>query len=271
MNWKWLILVFAIACSSNDPTPYQKAKKGRGYEDRKEDDIRISNFRANSYTKIPEARLYAEFHAIENCKTEAGRYANILDIFDRTEAKEITRTTGSAFGPTYYGGYGMYPYYSRYSSFGVGASFNTISTDTWNETLVYPNIDVFYTCETKVYRPKVMFREVPAEEMKHLVKDLKGGLQVEKVVADSPNRMVLDDDDIILRANGTRIDRVYELIHMFNDQSRQVKIEFLREGQKKTAIMKSDDVTNFISEAENKIIAEACKKKEIKENKLCKN
>ncbi|WPU66924.1 PDZ domain-containing protein [Peredibacter starrii] len=271
MNWKWLILISAIACSSNDPTPYQKAKKGRGFDDREEDGIRISNFRANSYTKVANARLYAEFHAIENCKNEAGRTANILDIYDRTEAKEITRTTGSAFGPTYYGGYGMYPYYSRYSTFGVGASFNTISTDTWNETLVYPNIDVLYTCEAEVWRPKVMFREVPADEMKHLVKDLKGGLQVQKVIADSPNHNVLDEGDIILRANGVRIDRVYQLIHLFSDKSRQVKVEFLREGQKKTATLKSDNVTSFVGEAEKKIIGDACKKKDVKENKLCKN
>lgn len=271
MIWKWLILVSLIACSSNDPTPYQKSKKGKGYSDRVENELKVSNFRGNSYTKVAIARLFAEFHAIETCKTEGGRSANILDIFDKTESKEVLRTTGSAFGPTYYGGYGMYPYYSRYSSFGVGATFNTVATDTWPETLVYPNIDVYYTCETEVWRPKVMFREIPAAEMKHLVKDLHGGIQVEKLMADSPNTKFLSEGDIILKANGRRIERVYELIHLFSDKSRQVRVEILREGEKKSLTLKADNVTNTVGEAENKIIAEACKRKEIKENKFCKN
>lgn len=271
MKWKWLILIFAMACSSNDPTPYQKAKKGRGYSDRTEEDIHISNFKANSYTKVGNARLFAEFHAIENCRREGFKYANILDIFDKTEAKEVMRTTGSAFGPTYYGSYGMYPYYSRYSNFGVGASFNTVSTDTWHETRVYPNIDVYYTCDNLIWRPKTMFREVPAEEMKHLVKDLRGGIQIEKIMSDSPNLTILAEGDIIIKANGKRIDRVYMLVQLFNEKAHEARVEVLREGEKKTFTMKASDVTATVNEAEKKIIVDACKKKEIKEHILCKN
>lgn len=271
MKWKWLILIFAIACSSSDPTPYQKAKKGRGYSDRTEEEIRVSNFKANSYTKVGNARLFAEFHAIESCSREGFKYANILDIFDKTESKEVLRTTGSSIGPTYYGGYGMYPYYSRYSSFGVGASYNTISTDIWNETYVYPNIDVYYTCDNKIWRPKTMFREVPAEEMKHLVKDLRGGIQLEKIMPDSPNLTTLANGDIILKANGERVDKVYMLVKLFSEKSQEVRVELLREGERKTLTMKAVDVSATVDEAEKKIIKDACKKKEIKENFMCKN
>src|SRR5690606_24442664 len=144
-------LLILFACASNDPTPYQKKKKKElGYRDGKMENFRIAAFHGNSYTSKDRAQRYTEFRAIEICRKNPDNVANIMDIFDKTVEKEITRTSGSSWGPS---SFGMYPYYSRYSSFGVSAGFNTISSDSWNETLRFPVIEAYYTCEKQVFRP----------------------------------------------------------------------------------------------------------------------
>lgn len=272
MSSKWFILslILVIGCGTS-PTPFQKEKKNEGYSDSTKDDLKVSTFKANHYTSPAKARLYAEFRAIQQCLSEGYQYANIIDIFDKTISKEVTKTDANVYGPSY--GMGMYPFYSRYSSFGVGINYSNVSSRSWNETYVYPVIEVPYTCVNTVYRPKIMFREIPAVEMKHLVKDIKGGVQIQKFLDDSPNEKTLKTDDIILRVNGERIERVYELIQYFSDKRQTVKLEVLRDGVKKSASMKAVDVSDVIKPAEEKIVNEACKEKEVKEkyqNTICK-
>lgn len=215
--------------------------------------------------------MYAEFRAIQLCLDEGYKYANIIDIFDKTVSKEVTKTDANVYGPSY--SYGMYPFYSRYSSFGVGINYSNVSSRSWNETYVYPVIEIPYTCVNSVYRPKIMFREIPADEMKHLVKDIKGGIQIQKFMDDSPNIKELKNDDIILRANGERIERVFELIQYFSEKRQTVKLEILRDGKKLSANMKAVDVSDVTGPAEKKIIEEACKEDAVKEKfqkTLCK-
>lgn len=276
MNKKWRILspllLLLVGCGTS-PTPYQKEKKDEGYSDSTREDLRISSFKANHYTKPSKARLYAEFRAIENCLRDGFKYANILDIFDKTISKEVLKTDSNVYGPSYYGGYGMYPFYSRYSSFGVGVNFSNVSSRSWNETYVYPNIEIPYLCANNVYRPKMMFREVPAEEMKHLVKDIKGGVQIQKIMDDSPNKGVLKNDDIILKVKEDRIEKVYEMIRLFSADRQTIPITLLRDGKRMNLRIKAVDVSDTVGEASQKIIHEACKEKPIKEKfqkTLCK-
>lgn len=270
-SWSFLFtVVFLVGCSSQ-PTRFQKKKHGEGYFDGASDGLRLSTFVGNQYTKPGKARLYAEFHAIETCKSEGYKFANVIDIFDKSVRKQVTKTDST--GPTYYGSYGMYPFYSRYSGMGVGVGFGTTSSRSWNETYVFPRIEVPYTCDNSIYRPKLMFREVPAEEMKHLVKDIKGGVQVQKIMDDSPNKGTLKQDDMILKAQGSRIERVYELIKLFSEKHTGVEIELLREGARIKTTMKATDVTDVAGAAEEKIIEEACKDDHVKkavDQNICK-
>lgn len=270
MLFRFLLIVSLTACSSSKPTPYQKEKKQEGYRDEAFEELKISRFRGNSYTNKDKAQRYAEFRAIEICSETDKKHANIIDIFDKTIQKEITRSSGTGWGPSYFG---MYPYYSRYSSIGFGAGFNTISSNSWSETLVYPLIEVYYTCSDKVFRPQLIMKEISAEDMKHLVKDVKGAVQVEKVHEDSPNKSSLETGDIILKANGKRIEKVFELIRMFTDASNEVTVQVLREGERVISKLRGKDITAEVEAAEKDIISKVCKDKDKQENlrnvKLC--
>lgn len=264
-----LCLLLLLTGCATKPTPYQKEKKKEGYRDSTREDLRVASFKANTKTKKSKAQSYAEFRAIEYCQSEEKKHANLIDINDKTVEKEITRTSGSGWGPTY--GFGMYPYYSRYSSFGIGASFNSISTDSWNEKLTFPVIEVYYTCSDKMYRPQVMLKEISPDEMKLLVKDLKGGLQIEKIQDDSPNKNAVEEGDIILKANGKRVEKVYELIRLFDGPDTEVTMHVLREGEKVIAKLKAKDVTNDALAMEKEIIKRVCKDKKKDNQKILKD
>lgn len=251
-----LILILVVSCSSTKPTPYQKEKKKQGYRDNVFEELKISSFKGNTYTKKDRARLFAEFRAIENCRKTNDLLANIIDVFDKTIEKEIIRSSGGAWGPSFYGG--MYPYYSRYSSFGVGVDYSTVSTNSWNETLTYPYIEIYYTCSKRIFRPQVHLKELSSGEMRHLVKDVKGAIQVEKILDNSPNKTSLELGDIILKANGKRIEKVYELIRLFNEKNQDVSLQIMREGDRLPTKLKSVEVTEEVVEAEKDIIKKVC-------------
>lgn len=273
MLFRIFILLFVVtSCSSSKPTPYQKEKKKLGYNDKTFEDLDVSTFKANSYTKRGTAQRFAEFRAIERCR-EKNKIANIIDVFDKTVEKDVVRTTGSSWGPSYGYGFG-YPYYSRYPGFGFGIDYSTVSGTSWNEKLVYPVIEVLYNCRDHIYRPKFFVKEVSAEQMKLLVKDLKGALQIEKFGENCPNEKKLELGDIILKANGRRIEKVYELIRLFTDKDTVVTVSLLREGQPVMTKITGADVTDEVKQTEQQIIKDVCKNKdkqeELKERNLCK-
>jgi|GEM_PF-1955734 hypothetical protein len=262
-----LILAFIVGCSSTKPTPYQKEKKKEGYRDSVFEDLKVATFQGNSYTKKDRAQSFAEFRAIENCSLENNKHANIIDVFDKTVEKEITRSSGSSWGPS---SFGAYPYYSRYSSFGFGVGYNTMNSNSWNETLVFPVIEVYYTCSNVVFRPEVMFKELSATQMNTLVKDVKGAIQIEKILSDSPNLGEFTLGDIILKANNQRIEKVFELIRLFNDRNHEVEVLLLRDGERLTKKLKSKNITSKVVEKEKQIIDKVCSDKKAKKNKTLK-
>lgn len=258
MKYSFLILLIIASCASSKPTPYQSEKKKEGYRDEFFEDLKVASFRANNHTKRDKAKSYAEFRAIETCRAE-NKITNILDLIDKTIEKEITRSSGTGWGPNY--GFGMYPYYSRYSNFGFGVSMNTMSSNSWNETLAFPVIQIYYTCKDKVIRPQIIFKELLMDEMKHIVKDVKGGLQVEKILDDSPNKKIVEVGDIILKANGKRIEKVFELIRLFHEPDTVVTLQILREGERSVANIKGVDISESAQAKENEIINDVCRDK----------
>ena len=233
--------------------------------------MKVARFKANSYTKKEKAELFAEFRAIENCRETENKRANIIDIFDKTEEKIVTRTSGTNWGPSY--GFGSYPYYSRYPGYGygVGIDMSTSSGTMWNEKVAYPNLEVYYECRDKIFRPQILFKEINAETMKLLVKDLKGGLQVEKLPETSPNHKKIELGDIVLKANGKRIEKVFELVRLFDSADSKVTLSILREGRPLTAKVTAVDVTTEVDKTEQDIISKVCSMKKDDDQKLLKS
>ncbi len=264
------LLILLASCSSNERTKYKPySKKNGGYKERVLDNgLRIVSFHANSYTKKHLASTFARFRAIEICHAENFKLAHILDSFDRTQSKTITRTTSSGY-PSYY--YGMSPFWNRYQGFGYGIGWNTQSGSSWNETILYPEVEVIYECAHDVYEPQLELREVSAEEMKHLVKDLRGALQIESLPAESPDKKTFRVGDIILRGNGERVQERYQLLSLFRrNKDHTINVELLRDGQLKTNLLLTGvDATEKMLKAQEDILKSACKNKEIKKKKLC--
>lgn len=263
-----MALIFVVSCSSTKPTPYQKEKKKEGYYDSTFEELKVARFKANTYTKREKAQRYAEFRAIESCLESENKHANIIDIFDKTIEKEVTRTSGTNWGPSY--GVGMYPYYSRYSNFGFGVGMSTTSGTAWNEKLIYPIIEVYYNCRERIFRPQIFMKEISSEQMKLLVKDLKGALQVEKLPDESSNAKNIELGDLILKANGKRIEKIHELIRLFDSKDSIVTISLLREGQPVMTKISAVDVTDEVDKTEKEIIQKVCKEKKNKHQELLK-
>lgn len=266
------ILVLILGACSGDPrTRYGafKEKNKGGYTlETVNSDLRKVTFRANSQTPRNTAELLGRFRAIELCQREGKKYAHLLGVLDRSESREVTRSNSHMYGfPSYY--YGYSPFYSRYSGIGFSAGLNTVSTNTWNETLIYPHYDILFRCSDGLYEPDVIFREVPASEMKHLVKDLKGALQVEKVMENSPNKN-LKPDDILLRASGERVSQNWQLLEKFRTSESVVPVQILREGKTLQLNLKGRSVGEEGEASQQETIRAACKFDEVKERPLCK-
>lgn len=266
----FLVLILFASCSSKR-TQYQKFdKKEGGYSDAVvADGIHAARFEANSLTKRSYANLFARYRSLEECRKSGQPYSHFLGIIDRSSTKKITRSDGDYWGPSYYGGVGMSPFYNRYSGFGFSTGMNFINSRSWEETLVYPEIEVLYHCTNKVYEPEMVMREIPADEMKHLVKDLKGGVQVEKILPGSPNRDI-HEEDIIIRADGKRVMKGHEILALFKDGPRNVPIEVLREGERKSLILRASDVTKLVDQNLSTMKLKACKFEDVKKvSSLC--
>lgn len=266
MKFIWPFMIFLAACSSTKMTPYQKEKKNEGYSDSSFKEIKVASFKGNSHTKKDVAKNYAEFRAIEVCRAE-NKHAGIIETLDKSYSKEIRRSSSSSLGPS---GFSMYPYYySRYSTIGFGVNYNTIDTQSWNETYNYPVIEVLFRCEDEVYRPGLTFRELTADQMRDLVKDVKGGIQVEEMIGNK-NKGTLKVGDIIIRGEGERIEHVFQLNSLFSQKRKIVDVELFREGKRLLRKVHSDNITKEVVSHEEEVIKEVCSSKgKPEKNSLC--
>lgn len=261
-------LIFMTACSTTSRTKYRPYQDEQGYQVKQgKGDLKISTFKANAYTKREDAELFAKFRAIEDCKGSGFEFAHILEVQDKTILKDVIRSSSAGF-PSYY--YGMSPFYSRYHS-GFGLGFSTMSSNTWEETYSYPQFEVTYECTNATYEPELILREVAAKEMQLLVKDLKGGLQVEEIIEGSPNAGVVEEGDVILKANNRRIEEKSVFIQMFRPNQRNIPVVLMREGVRKAVMLKGKDVSPHIAASQQEIIRNACAKEDVeKRSGLCK-
>lgn len=263
-------IVFLTACSSK-PSRYQELSNQEGYSDKTMGSkLNMATFQGNAKTDKDRAELFAKFRAIEICHDKNKTNAHILTIKDKSYQKEITQTSTDM--PSYY--YGASPYYGRYGYYGsgVGVNYSTGTTRSWNETYSYPMFDVYFECVEKPIDARMSFKPLSSSQMKDFVKDLMGAVQVDEVLPDSPNKGIFQTGDIILKANGVRVGTILDLYQASrNSDPKAFKLEFLREGKKKNATVKFNDVTEMVAESQAKIIKDACQDPDVKnERPICK-
>jgi hypothetical protein len=262
---EFFILCLVFSCSSTSRTKYQAFEKKQGYQDQEERGLRVATFQGNAYTKKADAELFAKFRAIEVCQGENKKLSHLLNVEDLSVSKDVVRSSSAGF-PSYY--YGMSPFYSRFHS-GFGVGFSHMSTNSWQETYTYPNLQVTYHCADQVRGPEIILRKIPREEMKLLVKDLKGGLQVDRILEGSPNIKLIEVGDVLLKGQGQRIEEMADLLFLF-DKHQIVEVDLLREGLRKKILLRSTDVSDQVKRAQEGILSSACGKRELKKHPLCK-
>lgn len=263
----FILFLGSVSCSTKR-SEYAPYKDKAGYREGQEDGLQKTSFKGNSKTKVNDAEVFASFRALELCQQKNKKLVHIFDVINNTKKEEVIRTSGGGYSPSYY--YGMSPYYGRYSSFGLGIGMSSGSA--WKESLTYPDIDILYDCVDKAWGPEVVFRDVSAENMKLLVKDLKGGIQVERIIEGSPNTAI-EVGDIILKMDNVRIEKGREIQKAFNGEKPKTSItlDILREGIRKQVKLVSKEISDKVLECQNKMTEHACGYEEIKKkNGLCK-
>lgn len=188
-----------------------------------------------------------------------------MDLFDRSFEKETSSDDG--WGPDWFYGFGSFPYYSQHSSLGMGASVQVLNRRSVKDFIFYPWFEIYFICSDQVMSPLVDFRDVPAQEMFHLVKDLRGGVQVMKT--NNQEKSSLQKDDIIIKFQNKRIERRYLLL--WDLQKTAGEVILLREGRKLEMSLHPFDLTKVVRERENDLKAELCshKKYHLKSRKIC--
>lgn len=267
----YLLTFIFLSCSSQERTqygPYDKEERGGYSQEKFSETLDSVVFQGNRFTKRQDAEAFARFRAIEICHEEGLPLTQIIGVLDKSSEKEVTRSSSNVYGfPSYF--YGYSPFWSRYSGVGFSAGINTVSSESWSETLTYPRYEVLFRCVEKVIEPELILREVPAPEMRHLVKDLKGGLQVEKIMKSSPNQK-LKLQDIILFAGGERITQNWQLLSAFDAKNIKVSSVILREGERRNIELKGKEVTEETLKSQQETINSVCKFEEVATRSLCK-
>ena len=271
MRFLLIALTLSFVGCATRPSTYKLSKPNakEGYSDKNMDNLlRVATFQGNSATTKESAELYAKFRAIEICEELGNTLTHIMLVKDNTFSKEISQTTAS--GPSYY--YGMSPYYGHYSGTGVGMGYGTVSTTTSNDTYTYPMFDVYFECVDKPVDARISLINLSSSQMKEIVKDLQGAVQVDAVLEDSPNKGKIQKGDIVTRVNGERVEKIIDVYHMFRrPNASKYEVELYRNGVKKMVEVKQSDVTEQVAESQKEILKAACKMKDLKEdNKLCK-
>lgn len=261
-----VLLIFLLSSCSTKRTEYQKFQKDDGgYSDRILDgELRAVRFEGNHKTRRSYAEIFARFRALEICQAD-GKLSHVLGVIDKSSTKRVLRSDGNFWGPSYYYGLSTSPFYSRYGGFGFSTGINMTNSRTWEETLVYPEIEVIFHCTEKAFEPSLTLRDVPPEEMKHLVKDLKGGIQVE-----GSGTTELLVGDIILRAQDARITRGHQLLAKLKDGPGSISVEILRDGKRLTSRLGSRDVTSEVKKNLEELQDKGCEFDDVREkSKLC--
>lgn len=265
----WLFVI--AACSS--PTGYVPSEKQeeKGYTDEViSENLRLTTFHGNEHTDKEQAELFAKFRSIEVCHELNKKYSHILLVKDRTHKQEVTET--AQVSPNYY--YGMSPYYGAGYRWGMTPmAYSAPATQTISKTKTYPSFDVYFECADRPLDARISLKNLSNYEVKDLVKDKLGAVQVDEVLSESPNAGKLQKGDIIFKVDGQRVGRILDVYKASRrTEQRPARVEFLRDGKIYEALVTYKDVTDLVSEAQDEMIKDACEINKIKEeSSLCQN
>lgn len=271
MKTTFFFLFVIAACSS--PTGYVPSEKQeeKGYTDEViSEELRLTTFHGNEHTNKEQAELFAKFRSIEVCQELNKKFSHILLVKDRTHKQEVTET--AQVSPNYY--YGMSPYYGAGYRWGMTPmAYSAPATQTISKTKTFPSFDVYFECVDLALDARVSLKNLSNYEVRDLVKDTLGAVQVDEVLSESPNTGKLQKGDIVFKVNGQRVGRILD-VYKASRRTEQspATVELIREGKKYETVVTYKDVTELVQEAQEELIKDACEIDKIKdESPLCKD
>jgi hypothetical protein len=245
---KWVFLIacvyLSVGCATTR-TKYEPEGKRGGYSDKELDDkgIMVARFAGNAFTNSNDALALSEFRALEVCYERGFKVARMYGTQNLSAAQTIQRSS---------------------SDFSATGNRNYISgngnSTTWNQTVHYPTFDTYFSCTNQAYMTKVKLKVISAEDMKPLVKDLMGALQVQDFLDDSPNRDLLQIGDFIIKVEGTRVQNMAAVINAIDRSKNKdgIALGIIRDGKSLTVSVKAVDGTSVLEKETKKLIFKAC-------------
>jgi hypothetical protein len=266
MRISLFFLLMLAACST--PTGYVAGKNedAKGFKDSVvSQELRMATFQGNEKTEKTVAELYAKFRSIEVCQELGKKFSHILLVKDRTHTEEVTETASVA-APSYY--YGVSPYYGAMTPIPY-----TTPTQTISKSRTYPAFDVYFECVDKPFDARISFQNLSHSQVKDIVKDMMGAVQIDEVLSESPNLHKLQKGDIIYKVDGQRVGKILDVYEVSRRNAQApVKVDFFREGQKRKTTVTYKDVTDLVKKAQEEIIKSACNIGDIEsKSSLCKS
>lgn len=245
-----ILLLFTISCATHR-TPYQPHDDYYGgYSENLSGELKFARFTGNAHTFASDAQLFSHFRAMEICRESEKPVALVVEQLDLSQEKQVQRssTSGSFIGKTYFG-----------------------SSSSWVETYTFPTYDTYFVCTDKAYTTNVSFKVITKEDMKLLVKDLKGAVQVFSLNKESPNHGILMEGDIIIKMNGERVEYLGEIVWGLEKAKNKeaIPVVLFREGELLKINIKSREVTDSVLTRQSEIVKSLCQVSEIGERPIC--
>ena len=282
-----LVLLTTLLCACVSRTQYQAYdNQTGGYLDGQFDDgTRWAKFAANAHTTKTDAENFSLFRSIEVCKFKGFKFTSILGTRDLSTTQNVQKTAVNTYQqPTYFSGSGNSNSNVNYLGNGF-ANVNTQSNfegsvtggdqyttqSSWTEAYTFPLFETGFVCVDSFFKLGFELKFINENDMKPYVKDLKGALQVEKVLDESPNIGKIKVADIIFKVDGERIWNIFDLAKIISKAGdmEKIKLEIIRDGKKAVVYAKAVDKSNRLMHDEEMIKSLVCNAEELKSNYLC--
>ncbi len=262
-----------LSCATR--TKYEPHGNSGGYSETTLDSgVNVARFSGNAHTTPGDAKIFSQFRAVELCEQQGSKVTRILKVEDKSQSKDVQKSETSTHQrpSTIDGSSNSIGGYTSYSGTVTGGSA-TSNTTSWIETLNFPIYDAYFSCANQVYLTGIVPKDLSADEMKSLVKDLLGAIQVQSFGEQSPNKGVLRVGDIIYKLNKERVTTVDQFSAEVNSSKEKLnlKASIFRDGQPLVVKIKATDSTDTFLKFSEQLKAAACTVSEVKTRPICQN
>lgn len=262
-----ILLVPALSgCASFNkaaPPTYGPSLFSEGYTDNTQtlnhQNLYSTIYESNGRLNDQGVQQLARFRAIEKCKSLKFEYAQIFKSEDRGSSNMILRSsTSTQQFPT--------SYVRGPNGTSVWGGNSLTSTSTWNETVHRPAALVYYFCTNQSQALRSQFRPLSGQDLKPLVKDLLGGLQVWRAEDSGLKR-----GDVILGVGDSKriVDEAELYSYLLGENKNSVTFDVLRDGAIRRIHLDLSDIKHDKRQEQNEFAKSTCSAFSIENSILC--